>query len=249
MKTVIIEDEEIARTALIDEIQTFCPHLQIVGMATNVKDAVSSINTLLPEVVFMDVNLIDGTGFDVLSQVESLNFNLIFTTAYSDYALQAIKFSALDYLLKPIDGYELRKAVDQIPKERKEDVLRKIETFLYNSNQNKPQKRVKIALHVSSGVEIIEVKNIVRCTSEGNYTKFFFTDRKPLLISKTLKEFESLLRQYDFIRPHASHLISLDHVLRYDNSDGGYLVLSDKSIIPVSKRRKNELLEILANWN
>ncbi len=246
MRTVIIEDEDLSYAALLDEVTTICPELNVIGRAKSVSAAVKLIESEKPELVMMDINLTDGTGFEILKQLDVITFKLIFTTAYRDYAIEAVKCSALDYLLKPIDGEELRYAVDRALKNSKNGDSKKIETYIYNHSSELKSK--KIALQSSGGVDIFEIKTILHCKSEGNYTKFFFSHRRPLLIAKTLKEFERILEPYNFIRPHASHVINLDHLVRYVNQDGGYILLSDDTSIPVSKRKKNDLLEILMHW-
>lgn len=246
MKTLIIEDEEQAISALMAEIQYHCPELEIVGIAQSVKDGAEKIRTLEPELVFLDIQLSDGLGFDLLQLVKDKQFHLIFTTAYSQYAIKAIKFSAIDYLLKPIDGNELREAVQRAIQSSQQDYKKKLETFLQNQ-LNFGKK--KIALPTSDGISIFELESIIRCSSEGNYTCVYFVGGKKMLFAKTLKEFEEMLGQSGFERVHHSHIINLDHLTSYTNKDGGYVILSDKSTVPVSQRKKAQLLAILNNFN
>jgi two-component system LytT family response regulator len=245
MKTLIIEDEEQAISALRAEIHYHCPELEIVGVAQSVKDGIEKVRTLQPELVFLDIQLSDGLGFEILEALKMQRFSVIFTTAYSQYAIRAIKFSALDYLLKPIDGNELRDAVQKLQTRNFEDQRQKMETFLQNQLHF---AKKKIALPTSDGISIFELESIIRCSSEGNYTCIYFTSGKKMLFAKTLKEFEELLGQSGFERVHHSHIINLNHLTSYTNRDGGYVILSDKSTVPVSQRKKAQLLAILNNF-
>lgn len=246
MRTVIIEDEEQAISALKAEIQYHCPEIEIVGIAQSVSEGVAKIRQLEPSLVFLDIQLSDGLGFDILDMVNEKQFSVIFTTAYSQYAITAIKFSALDYLLKPIDGGELKLAVQKALQTSGREQQQKIETFVQNQLHF---SKKKIALPTSDGISIFDLESIIRCSSEGNYTCLYFTSGKKMLFAKTLKEFEEMLGQSGFERVHHSHIINLDHLSSYTNKDGGYVILSDKSTVPVSQRKKAQLLAILNNFN
>jgi len=246
MKTLIIEDEEQAISALKAEIRYHCPELEIIGVAQSVKDGIEKIRMLAPELVFLDIQLSDGLGFEILEALKEQRFGVIFTTAYSQYAIRAIKFSALDYLLKPIDGNELQSAVQKLQKMNSGEQHQKMEMFIQNQMHF---AKKKIALPTSDGISIFELESIIRCSSEGNYTCVYFTSGKKMLFAKTLKEFEELLGQSGFERVHHSHIINLNHLTSYTNRDGGYVILSDKSTVPVSQRKKAQLLSILNNFN
>lgn len=247
MKTIIIEDEEQAVSALLAEINRNCPDLEIVGTAGKIQDAITLIENTNPELVFLDIQLTDGLGFEILKHFDKSSFQVIFTTAYSQYAINAIKFNALDYLLKPISGTDLKEAVSKIKSKSKNDIQIQIENFIKNQslqNQNK-----KIALQTTQGIFIHEIQTILKCTSEGNYTHVHFTDGKKVLISKPLKDFEDMLCSYGFERIHNSHIINLNHLCSYIFKDGGYVIMSDKSTLPVSKRKKASLMEFLSKMN
>ncbi|WP_298220608.1 LytTR family DNA-binding domain-containing protein [Flavobacterium sp.] len=246
MKVLIIEDEDQSISALKSEIATHCKPLEIVGIAKSVTEGIEKIKSLEPELVFLDIQLSDGLGFEILNHFkEGIRFHVIFTTAYSQYAIKAIKFSALDYLLKPIDSEELVEAVDKALKSTQKDSVAKIENFLYN--QREPQIRKKIVLQTSDGLSIFEIETILKCSSESNYTCLYFTSGKKMLFSKTLKEFEELLCNSGFERIHNSHIVNLNHLVSFVNKDGGYVVLSDKSTLPVSQRKKANLITALGN--
>lgn len=245
MKTILIEDEEQSISALLADLKKHCPELIVVGTAGSVSEGIELIQKVNPDLVFLDVQLSDGLGFDILEAYNNNDFKVIFTTAYSQYAIKAIKFSALDYLLKPINKDELKQAVQKALHTSKEDNQSKMESFIKNQNLLNPNKR--IALQTSQGVFLHELQTIIRCHSEGNYTTIHFTNDKRLLIAKPLKEFEELLSIYGFERIHHSHIINLNHLGSYLNKDGGYVVLSDNTTLPVSSRKKAQLLKKLNN--
>ncbi|MBL0013697.1 MAG: response regulator transcription factor [Flavobacterium sp.] len=245
MKTLIIEDEEQSISALKAEIQLHCESLEIVGVAKTVKDGISKIKSLQPELVFLDIQLSDGLGFEILSASQESHFKVIFTTAYSQYAIKAIKFSALDYLLKPIDSEELVQAVTKAMKSDQQEESTKMDTFLLNQNETTARKR--IALQTQEGISVFEIDSILKCSAESNYTSVYFTNGKKILFSKTLKDFEDLLCTSGFERIHHSHIINLNHLTSFVNKEGGYVVLSDKSTVPVSQRKKANLMAALSN--
>jgi len=245
MKIVIIEDELQAVTALKQEIKSNCPDLEFCGNAASIDEGILLIKTEKPELVFLDIQLKNGNGFDLLAKLGSYDFIVIFTTAYSQYALNAIKISALDYLLKPIDTEELILAVEKAKQNSIESTQEQIKSFIQNQSLN-PLKR-KIAIPTSKGIYMHELETIVRLQSDGNYTAIYLKDGKKLMVAKILKDFESLLVNLGFSRIHHSHIINLNHLESYMNKDGGYVILNDKTTLPVSKRKKTDLLSLLNN--
>ena len=247
VKAIIIEDEPQAISALKQELTFNCSEVVVVGISQSVKEAIEKIKQLKPDLIFLDIQLSDGLGFDILESFPAIDFKVIFTTAYSEYALQAIKFSALDYLLKPIDSSELKIAVTKAIKYNQEDLKDRIETFLLNQSRNNNLK--KIALQTTEGIFIHEISTILKCSSNGNYTNIYFTNNKKMLITKTLKNLEELLLPFNFERIHHSHLININHLVSYINKDGGYVVMSDKTTLPVSQRKKAALIKHLEKFN
>lgn len=247
MKTIIIEDEEQAISALISEINRNCPELEITGTAGKINEAINLIESTKPDLIFLDIQLTDGLGFEILKHFEKSTFQVIFTTAYSQYAINAIKFNALDYLLKPISSTDLKEAVSKIKNKPKHEFQIQIENFI--KNQSLQNQKKKIALQTTQGIFLHEIQSILKCTSEGNYTHVYFTDGKKVLISKPLKDFEDMLCSYGFERIHNSHIINLNHLTSYIFKEGGYVILSDKSTLPVSKRKKASLMEYLSKIN
>jgi two-component system LytT family response regulator len=196
-----------------------------------------------PELVFLDIEIKGGEGFNILEKLSIKDFKVIFITAFNEFAIKAIKFSAIDYILKPVDEKEFTAAVKRALSEIEKPILQKqIENFFnnYNNMQNK-----KLVLRTSEDIHIVNINDIVRCEADNSYTTFFISDGEKIVISKGIKEYSELLEEYGFIRPHQSHLVNLNFVKRLDKSDGGFLIMKDGKEVPVSTRRKQNLLQIL----
>ena len=251
MINAIIVDDEIkfcnSLQEMIDEV--FHDKLKVVARCKNVKEAVHAIKLHHPDLVFLDVEMPPGNGFEVLEQVEDKNFEVIFTTAFDQYAIKAIKFSALDFLLKPFGVEDLRDALKRYDqKVLKEKSQKQFEVLLYNlKNVSDPAK--KIALPTLNGFNIVSLSEIIRCQADNNYTDFYFTNRTKSIISKPLKDFDELLEDHQFFRVHQSHLINLHHVQNYTKGEGGTVKMSDGSEIEVSRRKKDEFLKFMLNNN
>ena len=249
MKTLIIEDEKKSREMLATLIKKNFPQLTIVGLAKNVAEGVEFINTLSPDLVFLDISMPDGTGFDVLEKTQGLKFDIIFTTATDKHALKAIKYSACDYLLKPIDVDELKPTVDKLIEKHssKTSTMPSMENlqFLIQNLKRADDNYSKITLPTGNAYEIVSIKDIIRCEAEGSYTNFILIGGKKLMVSASMKHYEDLLPTNDFIRIHHHHLININHVLRFLKVDGGYAIMSDNSQLEISRRKKDAFLEKL----
>lgn len=248
---ILIDDDANLRNGLKSMLQLYAPEIDIIGEADSVKTGVLIIQALQPQIVFMDIQLGDGNGFDILEQLAQKNgkatTNVVFVTAYEEYAIKAFRFSALDFLLKPIDPEELLKVIEKIKKVvEKSDNYAHIDLLLENIRK-KVDTFKRIALSTSEGIHLFEISDIIRCESEDNYTKFIIKNSKPILISKTLKEYEELLGEHGFERIHQSHLINLNYLKSYIKKDGGYVVMADNSNLPISQRKKDRLQELLKN--
>ncbi len=246
MKTLIIDDERQAISALKADIKFHCSDLEIVGEACSVKDAIVKIKTLNPDLIFLDIQLTDGTGFDILDAIDKRRLKVIFTTAYSQFAIKAIKFSALDYLLKPIDAEELIEAVKRakeytVPLQAPEqyDILKQ-QVDLIQAGEK------KIVLKDSKSIYFIKVADIMRCEANGSYTDVYSVGTPKIIVSKPLKELETMLESYGFIRIHHSHLVNLHQVKRVDKADGGTLHLNDGSSLPISQRKWEQVMQLLS---
>jgi two-component system LytT family response regulator len=244
-KALIVEDEIRSRDFLKNLVEEFCPELIVSGTASNVEDAVLFINNHSPQIVFMDIEMQTGTGFDVLQQVNHRDFHVIFTTAYDHYAIKAIRFSAVDYLLKPINLEELQqavaKAVENIQQKAEGN---KIELLIRNLKRPAGED-FSISLSTSEGVEFIQLTNITRLEANGPYTTFFMKDARKIMVSKNLKEYEMLLTDHGFFRVHNSHMISLKEVRKMIKTDGGYAVMNDESMIAISPKKKEEFMQLM----
>jgi len=239
ISVAVIDDEPRARETIINILSLSKHDLQVAGEAADIASGFDLINRTNPDLVMLDINLTDGTGFDLLKKFEKINFKVIFITAHEEYAINAIKLSALDYVMKPIAAGELLKAIDKASEMiSKEETELKLNTFLSNLD-----KLRKIVLKTAESIHIIEVKHIIRCEADVNYTTFFLENDKQLLVSKTLKEYAELLIPSGFFRTHQSHLVNLEHVLRFDKGEGGHLVMGDNSIVPVSTRNRDALFK------
>ena len=244
MKTIIIDDEEKSRKIIYNYINSYCSNVEIVAQADSVASAYKAITELKPELILLDINMLDGTGFDLLNKFEKLNFKIIFITAYEEYAIKAFKFSALDYLLKPVNPQEL---IDSIQKAHRvidfEALEVKYKTFLANYNpQIKADK--KLVLKTAESIHVIEVKDIIRLEADGSYSNIYINDGRKIMVSKNLKEYEELLTNYNFFRPHHSHLVNLNFIQSFEKRDGGTLIMKDKTAIPVATRRKDDLMRL-----
>ena len=247
INAIIIDDEKKSRETLNAMLNRHCPAVNVLAHADGVRTGLEAIEKHQPDVIFLDIQMLDGSGFKLLQKVGNINFEIIFVTAFDQYAIKAIKYSALDYLLKPIISRDLILAVEKVEKKKTRSLKdARIKVLLENikSTEIHPQK---IILSTIEKIHVIEVGNIIRCESDNYYTKFFFVDGKSLLVSKTLKENEEMLRDHNFIRPHKSHLVNLFYVKSFIKHDGGYIVLSDGSKVPVSRRKREKVVEIINN--
>ncbi|MBS1652025.1 MAG: response regulator transcription factor [Bacteroidetes bacterium] len=245
IKTIIIEDEQKSREVLLSIITKHCPMLQVVGQATNVTEGVNLIKNENPELVFLDISMPDGSGFDLLEKTSNNKFEVIFATASDQHAIKAIKYSACDYLLKPIDADELKTAVDKIL--QKKNTAQGIENinFLIQQLKRSDENFQKITLPTGNAYEVINLKDIIHCSADGSYTKFHLSDSRTLLVSFSLKHYEELLPENEFFRVHHQHLINTSHVIRVLKEDSGYAIMSDGSKIEISRRKKDDFLKYL----
>lgn len=248
IKAIIVDDELGARESLSKMIEKNCKQLEIVAKADSAQAAFEAITSKKPDLVFLDIEMPNGNAFDLLEKFKEINFNIIFTTAYDHYAIKAIKFSAVDYILKPIDPEELTEAVKRFEKKQQGEpnVLDKqFKTLL--SNVRPENKLKKVGIPDGDGLIFINLSDIVRCESDGNYTFFILTNGKKIIASRTLGEYEQMFTEDNFFRVHRSHLINLQHVKKYIKGEGGYVIMTDDSQVEVSRRNKNEFLEKLSH--
>jgi len=244
INAIIIDDERHSCDALKMLLEKCCSQVQVSAMCYSAEEGIKKIHELKPQLVFLDIEMPHMNGFQMLEQLPAINFEIIFTTSYDQYAITAFKFSALDYLLKPVDREELEKAIQKVSKKITPPVSQQLEILLQKINQ--PAIIIqKIALPTMQGLEFVPVDSIINCSSNNNYTEFFLADKKRLLVSRTLKEVEDMLADHSFLRVHNSHVVNVNAITRYVKGEGGYLVMTDGSTVDVSRSRKDLLLQKL----
>ena len=243
IRAIIVDDEQhcIDRLSMLLK-DHFGRAIDVIEACRTVEEGVRAIHSLQPGLVFLDVQIHDKTGFDLLNQLNKRDFEVIFTTAFDNFAVQAFRFSAIDYLLKPIDPDDLQEAISKLQnKISTTDASSKINLLLENMKEvNALSKRIRVP--VFNGFVMIPVNEIIRCESAINYTTFFLKDKQKLLVAKTLKEYDEMLSGYHFFRIHNSHLVNLAYVKSYNKGKGGSVILTDGSEIEISTRRKDEFL-------
>ncbi|WP_289040876.1 LytTR family DNA-binding domain-containing protein [uncultured Zobellia sp.] len=245
LKAIIVDDEKHCQDRLLLLLKTYGT-VEVQEVASSFEEGLDAIKRYSPQVVFLDIQLHNKTGFELLQAVPSINFEVIFTTGYDNYALEAFKFSALDYLLKPIAEDDLHTALEKLKKKISlQEISQKMEVLFQNLEGQKTSDFQKIAVPTVDGLSMIAIKDIVRCQSDINYTHLYLKDDKKLTVAKTLKYFEALLDKHHFYRTHQSHLINLACVDKYVKGKGGYALMNDGSHIEVAVRRKEDFLKKL----
>ena len=242
LKTVIIDDEQNAVDFMISVIGEYCPDLEVAGYAGNVKEGVALIGRVKPELILLDVEMPDGSGFDLLEFFPEKDFDVVFITAFNHYAIKAIKFSAVDYILKPVNINEFigsMKKVVQRKKETRTSVSDNYKVLIENLKTPTPSR---LAIPTADGMEYLNPKEIIRIDADGSYSRFYLTGERKILVSRNLKEFQDLLGDRYFFRSHNSYLINLKYVKKYVRKDGGYIEMQDGSQAPVSRNRKDLFL-------
>jgi two-component system, LytTR family, response regulator len=243
LKAIIIDDEAYCCEAIATLLEDN-KEVEIVSMCHNATDALTTIKKYLPDLIFLDVEMPKMNGFEMLEQLSQVNFEIIFTTSYDQYALKAIRFSAIDYLLKPVDAGELDKAIQKVVQRTQKTIAQQLEILMQRIHQ--PITPInKIALPTMEGLQMIPVDSIISCESDSNYTILQLKNNKKLIVSRTLKEIEELLEEHSFIRVHRCYLANLNEAEKYVKGEGGYLVMSDGSSIDVARNKKETLLKKL----
>ena len=245
IKALIIDDEEGARESLRNILQSYFEEVEVLDTAESADDAYTKINEQQPDLIFLDIEMPRGNAFDLLERFDSIDFEIIFVTAYDHYAIKAIRFSALDYILKPIDIDELRAAIEKCAQQSDQRSINdRLKVLLQNLNeQNKPRK---VAIPDSEGLIFVNMDEIIRCESDGNYTTFILANERRILASRTLGEYEDLFSDDHFFRVHRSHLINMEHITKYVKGEGGYVIMSDSSEVEVSRRKKAAFMDQLS---
>jgi len=244
IKAIIIDDEPNCCKTLSMLLARYCPQVEVTDIFNNGSDSLRALNESSPDLVFLDVQMPKMNGFEMLEELTSINFHLIFTTSYDHYALKAFRFSAIDYLLKPVDREELQNAVQKVLQRSEMPATERLQALLQKINH--PASSInKIALPTMEGLQMIPLPSIISCEAHDNYTTLILKNSKKLVVSCTLKVIEELLEDHSFIRVHRSFLINLDEIEKYVKADGGYVVMSDGSHIYISRNKKEELMKKL----
>ena len=244
IRAIIVDDEQNSSEVLEILLKESCTQVQILANYHSAELALTGIPKLKPDLLFLDIEMPNMNGFQLLEKLPNKDFEVIFTTSYDQYAIKAFKFSALDYLLKPIDRLELQQAVGKLARPSQHNLSEQLSILMQRISQP-PSAIQKIALPTMQRLELVPVSSIISCTSNNNYTEFILSDKRKILVSRTLKDVEEMLQDYSFVRVHNSHIVNLNDVTRYIKGEGGYLIMSDGSTIDVSRGRKELLMQKL----
>jgi two-component system, LytTR family, response regulator len=243
IKAILVDDEKHCRETLSIQLEKYCSEVQLLAQCSSAVQGLEAIAQYQPDVVFLDVEMPKMNGFEMLQQFSHIPFEVIFTTGYDAYAIKAIRFSAIDYLLKPIDKDELRKAVGKVSQKTGHSLNQQLDILLGKLG-TKQVPLQKIALPTLDGFELVPIENILHCEADSNYTHVVLKHAKKVLVSRTLKEIEELLGGHAFLRVHHSYLVNLNEIVRYIRGEGGYVIMSDNTSITVSRSRKDALLKV-----
>ncbi|HIP47401.1 MAG TPA: response regulator transcription factor [Lutibacter sp.] len=247
-KIVLIDDEKMIQKSLKGIIDNFVEDVAVVATPMNVAQGVEAIKKYAPDIVFLDIEMPDGTGFDLLKQLSQIDFSLIFCTASNLHAIKAFKYNAIDYILKPFDIEDVvtavQKAKDLLKVKQQQINVNQLLSFMQDSN--KPKE--KIVLKTMSDMFVVRIDEIFNCQSDGGYTIFMFKDNRKIMVSNNLKSYESILLQHNFLRVHRSHMININHIDRIQKKDGGTIVLTNGKEIPISSRRKDAVFEVIGKF-
>ena len=243
LKAILVEDEAASRETLANYLLKYCSDVELVAEAESVKEGLAAIKKHHPDIVFLDVEMPYGNGFDLLDEVDEIDFATVFVTAFSNYAIKALNLSASYYILKPVDIDELIAAVEKIKEEKKKDNHTFYSKILAENLQTINKQEHKIVLPQLNGFEVIRVKDVIRIKANDNFSDFHLQDGSVKVICRTLKHYEELLSDFDFLRVHKSHLINLQYVQRYIKGKGGQIIMTDNSEVEVSQNKKKDLLD------
>ncbi len=246
LSVLIIDDEVLSRETISAIVRQYCEKTTVIGEAGSVREGLKAIKELKPDVILLDIQLGDGSGFELLRMAEPVHAFVIFITAYEEYAIKAFKTAALDYLLKPVDIGELQAAIQKArDQKQRSSIEAQLNILLTNFNQVAIGSSQKIVLKTNEQMHILSSNEIMHIEAEGNYTKFYLVNRKTILVSKTLKEYEEILDKSIFVRIHQSHIVNMSYASRFDKRNGGFLILKDNTALPVSTRKKDDLIQYL----
>jgi two-component system, LytTR family, response regulator len=245
IRAIIIEDEPVSRETLTLMLNRHKNDIEIIAACSNPSEGIDCIAQFQPDLIFLDIQMPKMNGFEMLKKISSINFEVIFTTAFDQYAINAIRTSALDYLLKPVDDEDLTAAIEKCKERMIEKKTKYQFENLFNNLTNKNPLDKTIALSASDGISFVKMSDILRVEANGRYAKFYLLNKETIVVSKTLGDFEEILTSNQFFRIHDSSIINLNHVKKYIRGDGGTVVLSDNTELDVARRRKDEFVKLI----
>jgi two-component system, LytTR family, response regulator len=247
IRTIIIDDEENVRSTTRQILTELRPDIEIIGEAFSVSSGIEMIEKSQFDLLLLDIKLPDGTGFDILQKLTKIDFKIIFITAFEEFAVRAFKFSAVDYILKPVSALDLIQAIDRVIHILQAEYALKLNTLLSNNNtHNNHEKR--LVLKSVDKIQVVKINEIIQCESDQSYCHIYLVDGTKLTISKPLKEYDEILGDYGFFRIHKSHMVNLAHIRRFERSEGGSVIMVDDTKIPVSFRKRDELISVLEKF-
>lgn len=244
LKTILIDDELPSLQNLEQKLNEFCPDIEVIAVEQKPEDAIRLIELHHPDVIFLDIEMPRINGFKLLEEIKEIDFDIVFTTAYNHYAIDAIRISAFDYLVKPIAVRDLQSCVDRLIRSQHKQTPEKLDVLRQSLSDSRSQND-KITIVTNEGVDFYEISNIIRIESSSNYSKIYFKDGKSILVTKLLKDFEEILTPYRFYRIHNSHLINLSYIKKYLRGDGGQVIMQNDEVIDVARRKKEEFLKLI----
>ncbi|MEO6837340.1 MAG: LytTR family DNA-binding domain-containing protein [Ginsengibacter sp.] len=245
LKAILIDDELPSLQNLQQKLVEFCPDISVIAMTQKPEEAIQLIEFHQPDVIFLDIEMPRMNGFKILEEIKEKNFDIVFITAYNHYAIDAIRISAFDYLVKPVAVRDLQNSVNRLTNAHRRQLPEKIDVLRQNLSNSRSQND-KITIVTNEGVDFYEIQQIIRVESSSNYSKIHFKDGKVLLVTKLLKDFEEILTPYRFYRIHNSHLINLSYIKKYLRGDGGQVIMQNDEIIDVARRKKEEFLKLIS---
>ena len=248
IRSILIDDERNALEMMEWLLKTYCPQVEIVDMCTSAQQGIESINQHKPDVIFLDIEMPRMNGFDMLEQFDKLFFDVVFCTAYDQFAIKAFKYSALNYLLKPIDPDDLKSTVARIEERKSVPSKEQFQLLLQNINQPVKSTPQRIALTTNDGMIFVPTQDILYCEAESNYTKVVLANGKKVVVSKVLKDIDEALSGPDFCRVHSSFLVNVNRIKKYVRGDGGYLIMDDDANISISRNRRQEFMELFSKF-
>lgn len=245
IKAVIIDDEPAMQEVNSRLLTEYFPDIELVGTATSIVGGIQLIQKQDPQLVLLDIELQDGTGFQLLQKLKPYNFKVVFITAFDNYAIKAIRFSAIDYIVKPVNESEFQQAIQRTINDIQSNLDSQLQANILMDSYRKEIQSKKLVLKTIESLHIIDISDILFCKSDNSYTTFYIRENEKIIVSKSLKEYEELLNEYGFFKPHQSFLVNLNHVKKIDKTDGGFIIMKNKKEIPVSIRQKKHLIRLL----